>query len=267
MNNNPINLTDPTGHCAVEGTGSEGECTPVKPPSKIAQNALDQYCTGSSVSCSGSGIGYITVDLSFMSVVVGYDPGTVRLPYHINPNYNNPSELFPWEGVADVTYSEHGQLHPNDPYYTDYFRTPASIKQRESDRAYAANHWLGDAIGLMQTMIVRVEDWGRSDTNTVALSGNGQYHTPARAENGVWGDFYGVAFMVTELNVRVDQPFPYFAHQDLTNVRGTSGDRNGRLYNEQGEEIGICCNETIGFGPTPGWKNHYIPIYHDPRFP
>ena len=37
VNNNPIRFTDPSGHCAAEGIGGGGQCTPIPPPPSPSQ--------------------------------------------------------------------------------------------------------------------------------------------------------------------------------------------------------------------------------------
>jgi RHS repeat-associated protein len=245
--NNALRFTDPTGHyCYDPSSGADllGTCInddgttySLFPPT--AQQAIDQYCTApGSLACSGPGIGYITIDLYFLKNLAGYDPGVVRLPYHINPNYGLPNSLFPWEGVANVTYAEHSALHPA--YY---------LPESEAWKHFAG-HWLGEATGIIQTMINRATDGNYQSPNHAALT-RGQYAAPGRNLNdsqGVYQEFYGLAFMVIQLEVRVDQPYKSFAHQDLLPLRGKGSHLNDR-----------CCTDTAAFGPWDQPKNWYIP--------
>jgi hypothetical protein len=69
----------------------------------------------------------------------------------------------------------------------------------------------------------------------------------------IYQEFYALALMVIAFNVRVDQPYPFFAHQDLSpEIRGTSdtGNRNDTYH-----------TDSTGFGPTPGWKAFYVAFY------
>jgi RHS repeat-associated protein len=246
--NNPLRYSDPTGRMCYDHTAgpellgtcinNDGTTYSLFPPS--AQQAIDQYCAApGSLACSGPGIGYITIDLYFLKNLAGYDPGVVRLPYHINPNYGLPSALFPWEGVANVAYAEHSSLHPR--------RYPRGTSERE----HFTQYWLGEATGIIQTMINRATDGNYQSPNHAALTA-GQYAAPGRNLNdthGVYQEFYGLAFMVIQLEVRVDQPHQYFAHQDLLPLRGKGSHLND-----------VCCTDTAGFGPTwHGPKNWYIP--------
>ena len=244
--NNPLRYSDPTGHSCYNPTNgspctlSDGSGNSSSGQPAMAQRALNQYCAvPGRLPCSGPGIGYIKIDLYFLKNLAGYDPGVVRLPYHINPNYSSPNSLFPWEGVANVVYAEHSSLHPR--------RHPRGTDERE----HFTQYWLGEATGIIQTMINRATDGNYQCPNHAALTA-GQYAAPGRNLNdthGVYQEFYGLAFMVIQLEVRVDQPYRYFAHQDLLPLRG-----NGSHLND------VCCTDTTGFGPTwHGLKNWFIP--------
>ncbi|RMG77126.1 MAG: hypothetical protein D6711_02290 [Chloroflexi bacterium] len=196
--------------------------------------------------CSGSDIGYITIDLYFLKNLTGYDPGVVALPYHLNPNYSVPDSLFPWEGVADVTYAEHSALHPK--------QYPRGSEERE----HFTQTWLGEATGIIQTMINRAANGNYKSPNHAALT-KGQYAPPGRKPNdtlGIYQEFYGLAFMVIQLEVRVDQPYQAFAHQDLLPLRGT-----GAYLND------TCCTDTAAFGYWNKPKTWYIPETYPYIFP
>ncbi|MCA9959089.1 MAG: RHS repeat-associated core domain-containing protein, partial [Anaerolineales bacterium] len=232
VENRTIRYTDPSGHMTCEDMpwecDNEGNWSDDGTRSKMsASGALVAYCAISDLACSGSGIGYIDINLSFLSNLAGYDPGVVSLPCHINPDYANPDSLFPWEGVADVAYAEHSSLHP------------ANYPEGSDEWNSFVDHWLGEAIGIMQTMINRAEEPGYETANHAALNNGkfGQYAYPGRKINdnlGIYQEFYGLAFMVIQLDVRVGQPYKSFAHQDLSDLRGRSptGTLNDVLYTD-----------------------------------
>ena len=252
--NNPVRYVDPSGHVCVDANGDAmpGNCQGRSPTRVVnasgsgingigstAQEALASYCA--KAVCSGPDIGNVTIDLGFTGNLVGSDPGVVTLPYHTSAGKLGSSDLFPWEGVANVAYNEHRQLHP--------------YNNTRDRRAYNhfLNHWLGDATGIMQTMINRADsgDFKYETANEAALA-EGQYASPIqRVGDKAYHEFYGLAFLVVEMNVRVDQPYSYFAHQDNLDIRGSSA--TGNLND-------TCCTDTTAFGPTAGRKDFYITL-------
>jgi hypothetical protein len=104
----------------------------------------------------------------------------------------------------------------------------------------------------MQTMINRANSTqgfacsGTTPNNCAMIGG---YASPSRdeTEKRYW-EFYGLGFMVMVLNVRVDQPYPFFSHQDLNDIR----DYDPKNINAMDKL------DSTGFGPTPGRKYHYV---------
>lgn len=168
------------------------------------------------MSCSGDNVAWIEVDMGFLQNVLGYNPGVIGLPIHITPG--SASERFPWEGVANSLWNEQGGLHPSNfplgSYENDFF----------------SQVWLKDAIGISQAMVNQTsylgpngEDYecaGQSP-NDCAMSGS--FAAPSRPEdyliNQAYQETYSIAFAVISLNVRLDQPYPEFRHQDTDPAR------------------------------------------------
>jgi hypothetical protein len=192
-----------------------------------ANDTLASFCAQN--TCEGEGIEFISVTIQ----------GTaIQLPYHVNPNYNSPDSLFPWEVPADVLFAEHSSLHPSK-----YNNNPQW-------RARFEESWRPEATGILQTMINRAEsDLWNVNTPTQAALASGQYASPGRNVDDIaWQESYALSFEVNMMGERVDQPYTYFAHQDLNDVRGYDpADRNAR-----------CCTERTAFGPHSGWKDYYV---------
>lgn len=246
--NNPVNYTDPTGHFTCEDMPWECDdgnwLDDGTKPQMSASGALIAYCATSNLACSGPGIGYIDINLSYLSNLAGYDPGIVSLPYHLNPDYANPENLFPWEGVANVTYAEHSALHP------------ANYPQGSDEWNYFVYHWLGESAGIVQVMMLRAEEGNYESANDAALT-LGQFAPPGRYPDDplfIYQEFYGLSFVVSQMDVRVPQPYQYFAHQDQSDLRGRSP--NGNLNDTRHTDI-------AAFGPT-WWGSKFWnvpPIY------
>jgi RHS repeat-associated protein len=230
--NSPLNHTDPSGHrpCGED-------CSTAEPQLSKVERVVNAVCKKQ--GCIGENIGWVEIDLGFASSLTGKDRGIARLPYHKQPDYSRPESLFSWEGVADVTYAGHGSLHP------------ARYQPGSPESVHFTEHFLGEATGIIQTMLNRAEEGSYRSANHAALT-QGQYASPARdSADSVYQDVYSLSFMVVELNVRVDQPYQYFAHQDLyPNVRGTSP--TGNLND-------VRHTDTAAFGATWGPKTWYIP--------
>ena len=249
--NNPLAFIDPSGH---------GECDPNNCQNESldpVRKALKNYCNNSGVSCSGENIGHMLVDFHFLKNLLGYDPGFISLPYHINRSGLAPDDLFAWEGVAGVLMGEHRDLHPST--YT---------------KGSAEWHWftermIGDVLGIIQTMVNRAETGGYSSANAAALA-SGQYASPNYAIGDErFEDFFALAFVSLTLNKDVEQPHQSFAHQDLnSDVRGETGstyesygqpyNKNGYYINPYSGEQSICCVDTTGFGHYARVKSYYI---------
>jgi hypothetical protein len=217
---------------------------------KGGQSVVDAYCKVSG-KCTGSNVGTIKVDLSFLhfSGLTKNNMGTVELPYHTdaisNADFyeNNPNKLFPWEGLANVVYSEHRWLHPG--------RWAPGSKERD----WFSQHWIGDSAGIIRTMVVRANFWSSYSTPNEAALGGGYAPPQQDLQDPSYGEFYGLAFAVIMTDVGVKHFFPYFAHQDLNEIRKYNPSDRNDLYK----------TETTGFG-GPGWKDFHITTYfpYDP---
>jgi hypothetical protein len=227
--NDPLKYTDPSGHAPASCYGKP-DCN-VK-ELNTAEWALYMYC--GHAQCYGENVGYLSINLKFATNLAGEDLGTISLPYHVDVANLGPNERFEWEGVANVVYNEDRQLHP------------AYNKADLQAEAWFTQHWLGDAAGIVQTTIARAARYG--SPNAAAME-PGQYAPPHRdLTDPAYKEFYAVTFMVIEMNVRVDQPYEYFAHQDINEIRG----------HDPTNRNAACCTESVGFGPTFGRKDHYI---------
>lgn len=167
----------------------------------------------------------------------------VSLPYHTDAHSLPRGQLFAWEGVAAVTYAEHRWLHPK------------KYKPLSAEWNYFEERWLGDATGIIQTMINRTkESYGNpyDSPNHAALGGG---YAPAvynpTDPQGIYQEFYGLAFMAVELNVSVAQPYPNFSHQDLNDING----HDPKKFNGPGT------TDTAAFGPLGPEKKYYVSIY------
>jgi hypothetical protein len=237
---NPLKYIDPTGHASTPSCAGKPDCNVNDAEGNDFTNAIATFCAA--YGCWGANVSWMKVDLKFLKNLLGADYGVVSLPYHLNANSLSANDLFPWEGVANVTYNEHRQLHPD-------------FNQNPRDKEYFRQRFIGDAAGIMQTMINRGESRGRTPPNQEALAG-GQYAPPRQgpANERAYQQFYALAFVVVALDVNVAQPYKFFSHQDLNDVRGKdpTGDINGR-------GVGGRTTDTAAFGPTAGRKIYYVP--------
>jgi len=236
--NNPLRYTDPTGHrfteCGQFGEECGGsvplyvsptiansnapvriaadELRPIPPMS--AQEAVDEFCT--TTVCKGTDIGALYVDFGVFENLFGYDPGVASIPVHtgqIATDKTQANQLFPWEGAGNVAYAEHRQLHPS--YATNL-----------QDLAYFTQYWIGDAVGIIQTMIFRAEDeyeWRAVDTpNEAAYAPGTQYASPMQdLSDPAYAEFQGLAFSVIVMGQRtgpVPWNYDYFGHYSLNPV-------------------------------------------------
>jgi RHS repeat-associated protein len=229
--NNFINYTDPTGHFTCEDMPWEcsGENWADDGTTLSANDTLASFCAQS--ICEGEGIEFVTV------VIQGE---AIQLPYHVFPDYDSSGTLFPWEAPADVLYAEHSSLHPSK-----YNNQPQWRKRFDQT-------WRPEAIGILQTMINRAESaaWDVNTPSEAALA-EGQYANAGRNVDDIaWQESYALSFEVNMMDLRIDQPYDSFAHQDLNDVRGFKpDDRNA-----------ICCNERTAFG-GPGYKDYYVVFF------
>ena len=84
VNNNPVNYTDPTGHCVVEGVGLEGKCTPMPPPSTLPQ--LKSY--------TAEDLDYIGVTLLAENNMGTHSPQSMTMMAWVWINRSSPGEVF-----------------------------------------------------------------------------------------------------------------------------------------------------------------------------
>jgi RHS repeat-associated protein len=242
---NALRYTDPSGHFCVErqvgyicsmDADSNGWYYSGNP----VQWEIDLFCYQSD-SCSGSNVAWREVDASYLGNYLGYDPGTIRIPYHDDPG--GPDDRFPWEYVANVAYNEHRMLHPH--FVSQQW-------PRNEDWAY--ENWLATAVGIMQTPINRawqnqsgsdltytyLDEYGNSVLcETPNQCASGGYAPPHREFDPAYDQFYVLAFVVIEMEVRIYQPYPDFIHQNESDVRGDGSD-------------------SVAFGPSGGPFNFYV---------
>ena len=101
VNNRPLNFTDPSGHCAVEGVGLEGGCTPIPTsptPSQPPEISIQQVFPSPYLHDFLSKIG---LDQTYFNIVT-----------HDNNHPDNRS-LYRYEMAAWVLAQEHRGFHPN----------------------------------------------------------------------------------------------------------------------------------------------------------
>lgn len=201
------------------------------------QLQIDSFCSQSG-SCWDSNVAWLEVDASYLGNYLGYDPGTIRIPYHDDPG--GPDDRSPWEYVANVAYNEHRMLHP---YFTD-----------DKFDTWAYENWLANAVGIMQTPPNRArqnqsgsdltysyrDEYGNSVLcETPNQCASGGYAPPHREFDPAYDQFYMLAFVVIEMEVRIYQPYPDFIHQDKSYIRGVGSD-------------------SVAFGPSGGPFNFYV---------
>ena len=240
VRSNPLNFIDPSGHWEVASAERRDRKADTDSPMADAIAAICQQ-----MGCDCPNIGWTRVDAGFAENLFGYDPGIVILPYHIKPG--GPDERFPWEGAANVAYNEHRALHP--------YKYGKTTKEYE----FFLLHWIGDTAGIIQTMGNR-STWIGPEGNKYACYGqsvnscamSGGYAGPYQdLTDKPYGEFYFVAFTVIVMGVRIDQPYPEFAHQDLLKINGHDPAHRNALP-------GTGHNDSTGFGPDAGYKNYYV---------
>lgn len=190
-----------------------------------AQATIDSFCN-TTQTCEGENIGWLELDTYFLINLLGYDAGSVRLPYHTDAGVLHSNELydalFPWEGVAAASYHEIGSFHP-ERYTSEYQRL---------EQDYFAQHWISDTAGINQAIIIRgggCADYSfacdliepMEDTPNAAVR-PGQTARPIfygglfnDEDKMVWAEMYAISFSVFELGASVDQPYANYSNQDL----------------------------------------------------
>jgi hypothetical protein len=244
------------------------------------------FCAGNDCTTD---VAWTNVDTSFMTDLLGYDPGQIYFPYHTNADRDS-TNLFPWEGMAAAGYAEHSALHPAN-------------ASAANEQAFFGQHWIPAAMGIYQTMLVRTgrdTEWGNfnmqnltqlpgyqdyltdyGSPNAAALQ-QGQYADPAflaefggnldierlnaklptdvDRERSVAEEFYALAASMYFTGAYVEQPYGFFTHQDRDpNLRGSD---NPATTEVEG-------TDRVGFGNSGGERSntYYLddPI-QDPRF-
>ncbi|HEU4327305.1 MAG TPA: hypothetical protein VFS21_29475 [Roseiflexaceae bacterium] len=254
------------------------------------------YCRDTG-ACEQPNVDWIGVDCGFMSNLLGGNPGTIYFPYHTNAQdifqrYRSagngawdPStvdehasvanDFFPWEAMASVAYSEQSTLHPFAPGLTD------------TERAAFGQNWIGETMGIFQTMIVRASpDEGRPRSWSEHMSSISQhdqyvrygtdYLNPNNAalwdasyansgfssfypgqNNQILQEFYALGAAMFFTGQTIDQPYGFFSHSNQSDdLRGTNTDTTlfGPTWGEVNQHPLPPNPSTIDarFGQTPG---------------
>jgi hypothetical protein len=203
------------------------------------------YVYGKATGSYTGDVEWTKVDTSFMAAT-GDDAGSIYLPYHTNARASYGAkqydQLFPWEGMAAVADTEQRALHP------------AADGLSPDDRKFFGQHWIGETIGVYQTMLMRADagsnpTWGNlpiqalrnlpgyskyatsyPSPNAAALQGN-QYAPPTFLadfgdtktygasdknirDHGIAKDYYALAATMFFTGLHIDSPYNTFDDRD-----------------------------------------------------